>query len=156
MSYGKTQSDLHDIFNKGRTIDAELNRVVEEAVAKGSLSSKLFPAKERAAEKHVLRFLEQPAIKSFITGLRKTTKILKDLCAFPALREHPMALISLQEISVAFGGPLIFDRLSLQLESRERVALLGRNGVGKTTLMKVIAGHTGVDGARLSVSRGSK
>ncbi len=65
-----------------------------------------------------------------------------------------MALISLQEISVAFGGPLIFDRLSLQLESRERVALLGRNGVGKTTLMKVIAGHTGVDGGEVVRQQG--
>ena len=38
-----------------------------------------------------------------------------------------MALISLQEISLAFGGPLIFDHLSLHVEQGDRVALLGRN-----------------------------
>ena len=56
-----------------------------------------------------------------------------------------MALISLQEISLAFGGPLIFDKLTLHLEPGERVALLGRNGVGKTTLMKVLSGQLGID-----------
>ena len=56
-----------------------------------------------------------------------------------------MALISLQEISLKFSGPLIFDRLSLQLEPGERVAMLGRNGAGKTTLMKVMAGQLTVD-----------
>ncbi len=56
-----------------------------------------------------------------------------------------MALISLQEVSLKFSGPLIFDRLSLQLEPGERVAMLGRNGAGKTTLMKVMAGQLAVD-----------
>ncbi|MFA5260068.1 MAG: ATP-binding cassette domain-containing protein [Candidatus Omnitrophota bacterium] len=60
-----------------------------------------------------------------------------------------MALISLQEISLAFGGPLLFDKLSFQLESGERVALLGRNGTGKTTLMKMIAGEFGPDEGRI-------
>ncbi|PIW65065.1 MAG: ABC transporter ATP-binding protein, partial [Candidatus Omnitrophica bacterium CG12_big_fil_rev_8_21_14_0_65_50_5] len=65
-----------------------------------------------------------------------------------------MALISLQNIVVAFGGPRVFDELSLQLEPGERVALLGRNGTGKTTLMKVIAGELGVDGGRVIRQQG--
>ena len=49
-----------------------------------------------------------------------------------------MSLISLNDIKLSFGGPLIFDDLNLQIEQGERVALIGRNGVGKTSLMRVI------------------
>lgn len=65
-----------------------------------------------------------------------------------------MALISLQEISLKFGGPLIFDRLNLQLEPGERVALLGRNGAGKTTLMKVMAGELSPDDGSMTLQKG--
>ncbi len=65
-----------------------------------------------------------------------------------------MALCSLQEISLAFGGPPLFDKMNLQLEAGERVALLGRNGVGKTTLMKVIAGQLKVDSGEVVFQRG--
>ena len=67
-----------------------------------------------------------------------------------------MALISLQQISLAFGEPLIFDHMSLQLEKGERVALLGRNGVGKTTLMKVMAGQVKVDEGSVIYQKGIK
>lgn len=65
-----------------------------------------------------------------------------------------MALISLQEISLAFSGQRIFDRLTLQVESGERIALLGRNGAGKTTLMKVMAGSVEADEGTVSVQKG--
>jgi len=60
-----------------------------------------------------------------------------------------MGLISLQKGSLSFGGPLIFDDISFKLEGGERVALLGRNGVGKTTLMKVIAGEVELDDGKI-------
>jgi ATP-binding cassette subfamily F protein uup len=65
-----------------------------------------------------------------------------------------MALISLQDITLAYGGPPLFDQMNLQLEQGERVALLGRNGVGKTTLMKVMAGHLQPDSGKVVYQKG--
>ena len=65
-----------------------------------------------------------------------------------------MALISIQEAALRFSGPLIFDRLSLQLEPGERVAMLGRNGAGKTTLMKVMAGQLELDDGEVIFQKG--
>ena len=55
---------------------------------------------------------------------------------------------------MAFGGPLLLDRLSLQVEPGERIALLGRNGVGKTTLMKVMAGQVTIDEGQIVFQKG--
>jgi ATP-binding cassette subfamily F protein uup len=52
-----------------------------------------------------------------------------------------MALVSLLDVSLSFGGAPLLDRVNLQIERGERVCLVGRNGAGKSTLMKVIAGE---------------
>ena len=52
-----------------------------------------------------------------------------------------MALISLQDISIGFGGPRLLDDINLQIESGESIGLLGRNGMGKSTLLKLVAGE---------------
>lgn len=56
-----------------------------------------------------------------------------------------MALISMRDISLGFGGPLVLDGLSLQIERGERVCLVGRNGEGKSTLLSVISGEISPD-----------
>ena len=56
-----------------------------------------------------------------------------------------MALLSLLDVYVSFGGPPVLDHLNLQIEEGERVCLLGRNGAGKTTLMRIAAGETSPD-----------
>jgi ATP-binding cassette subfamily F protein uup len=56
-----------------------------------------------------------------------------------------MALLSLLDISLSFGGPAILNKVNLQVDPGERVCLVGRNGAGKTTLMRVIAGEAKPD-----------
>ena len=51
-----------------------------------------------------------------------------------------MALLSLCDVSISFGGPPLLERASLQIESGERICLLGRNSVGKSTLLKLLSG----------------
>ncbi len=67
-----------------------------------------------------------------------------------------MALISIQEVSLAMGGPLLFDEITLQVNAGQRIALLGRNGVGKTTLMKVMAGQMNIDRGEIGFQKGIK
>jgi ATP-binding cassette subfamily F protein uup len=50
-------------------------------------------------------------------------------------------VISLDRVSVAFGHLPLLDQVSLAIEDRERIAVLGRNGEGKSTLLKVLAGE---------------
>ena len=56
-----------------------------------------------------------------------------------------MSLITLQNISLSFGSPPLLDNLDLSIDQGERICLIGRNGEGKSTLMKLIAGELAAD-----------
>ncbi len=67
-----------------------------------------------------------------------------------------MALISLNDITVGFGGAPILDNVNMQIARGEKVCLLGRNGTGKTTLMKVIGGEIQPQGGYIAKQPGLK
>ena len=67
-----------------------------------------------------------------------------------------MALINLHQISLGFGGPLLLDLVNLHLERGERVCLIGRNGTGKSTLLKILNGEIQSDSGEISKSQGVK
>lgn len=66
-----------------------------------------------------------------------------------------MSLVSLHNIQCAFGGPLLLDNVSVHIEAGERVCLLGRNGEGKSTLLKIISGQIEPDAGSLAFARGT-
>ena len=71
----KITLDLHGIFNKGRTIETELNRVIREAVEKRIVLVELIPGKGSGQlKKSVLRFLQRPEIKTLYHRIEKDDK----------------------------------------------------------------------------------
>ena len=67
-----------------------------------------------------------------------------------------MALISLRSITLAFGGPPLFDGITLQIEPGDRLCLMGRNGSGKSTLLKLIGGELAPEGGEIQRQQGLK
>lgn len=65
-----------------------------------------------------------------------------------------MALISLRDIQLAFGGPSLLDGASLSIERGERVCIIGRNGEGKSTLLKLVNGSLTADSGEVSKING--
>jgi DNA-nicking Smr family endonuclease len=67
--------DLHEIFNKGLKIDAELNRVMSEAIEKRIALVEIIPGKGSGQlKKRVLRYLAQPDIKQLYHRIEKDDK----------------------------------------------------------------------------------
>jgi len=64
-----------------------------------------------------------------------------------------MGLISLKNVSVAFGGPPLLDGVDLDVSENSRIGIVGRNGSGKSTLLKLIGGRLTPDSGVVTVSR---
>ena len=66
---------MHNIYNKGRAIDEELNRVIEEAISKKISLVEIIPGKGSGQlKKKVLRFLDQKHIKKLYHRIEKDSK----------------------------------------------------------------------------------
>jgi ATP-binding cassette subfamily F protein uup len=65
-----------------------------------------------------------------------------------------MALVTLRDVRLAFRGPPVLDGANLTIDPGERVCLLGRNGTGKTTLLRLIHGQLEPDGGEIARQQG--
>lgn len=67
-----------------------------------------------------------------------------------------MALVSLKNIDVSFGGPLLLEDVDLSIDRGERVCAVGRNGTGKSTIMRLIMGEVKPDDGEIVYQQGVK
>ena len=52
-----------------------------------------------------------------------------------------MIILQGNKIERSFSGDVLFDNINIQVDERDRIALVGRNGAGKSTLLKILVGE---------------
>ncbi|MGD9688314.1 MAG: ABC-F family ATP-binding cassette domain-containing protein [Phycisphaerales bacterium] len=67
-----------------------------------------------------------------------------------------MPILAATNLKLAFGQRVILDGVSLSIEPGERVGVVGRNGSGKSSLLKILAGIQAADGGSVSLQRGAR
>lgn len=65
-------------------------------------------------------------------------------------------LLNVSSIYKAFGIDIILENVSFRLDRKEKIALVGRNGTGKTTLLKIITGQLAPDRGSVNLAQGAK
>ncbi len=65
-------------------------------------------------------------------------------------------MITVNDISVQFGGTSLFENVSFAINENDRIALMGKNGAGKSTLLKIIAGVSKPSTGNISVPKEAK
>src|SRR5437763_520538 len=67
-----------------------------------------------------------------------------------------MPLINLRRARLAFGHHPLLEEADFQVDARERVGLIGRNGTGKSSLLRVLAGETTLDSGDFQIATGAR
>ncbi|RDX35431.1 ATP-binding cassette domain-containing protein [Kangiella sp. HD9-110m-PIT-SAG06] len=67
-----------------------------------------------------------------------------------------MSLVTLQQVEVGYGGPALLNKVDFTIEPGERICIIGRNGVGKSTLLKVVNREIIPDDGSLRFQEGVK
>lgn len=65
-----------------------------------------------------------------------------------------MILLQVQQVARYFGADTLFENVSLDVSDNSRIALVGRNGVGKSTLLKMIIGNESPDAGQITKKKG--
>ncbi|WP_439560970.1 ABC-F family ATP-binding cassette domain-containing protein [Roseinatronobacter sp.] len=88
-----------------------------------------------------------------LTPITPPSEAARHVFTFPAPEELSPPILRLDGVAVGYGGPPVLRGLELRIDQDDRIALLGRNGEGKSTLSKLLAGKLDGNG---QVTRANK
>ena len=97
-------------------------------------------------------FKRAQSMEKRIERIRQTDKPKKDRKMSVRFGEREFRgdeVLSIKNLSKGFGGRTLFDHVNLEVAGGERIALLGDNGTGKSTLIKILMGEEEPDGGKL-------
>ncbi|MCF2903647.1 ATP-binding cassette domain-containing protein [Octadecabacter sp. CECT 8868] len=84
--------------------------------------------------------------------IRAPEDAARTVFTFPTPEELSPPIIATEGVSVGYDGTVILDKLDLRIDQDDRIALLGRNGEGKSTLSKLLSGRLEKMGGKFSSS----
>ncbi len=67
-----------------------------------------------------------------------------------------MAIINIERANLSFGKDLLLDNISLGIEKYEKIGLIGRNGTGKSSFLKAIAGKIALDSGNIYLTNNTR
>jgi ATP-binding cassette subfamily F protein 3 len=85
-----------------------------------------------------------------MTTITPPEEAARHVFSFPAPEQLSPPIVAMESASVGYDGPPVLRKLDLRLDQDDRIALLGRNGEGKSTLSKLIAGRLAPMGGRVT------
>ena len=120
---------------------AEIERLTETARKMHEHNTELLHKRAFSIEKRIerMRTVSRPAQRRKLDA------------RFAAADFHGDEVLSLRNLSMSYGQKRLFDGISLKIEGGERIALIGDNGVGKSTLLKLIMGEEYADAGRIRI-----
>ena len=148
----KLKKDIEELREASGRTAVWADRV--EASKKGTKNSGVRPDRGYIGHKsaklmkraNALRARQEKAIEEK-SALLKNSEESESLSLFPLVHRQ-QRILAIKEIEVIYGGRAVTGKLSFELERGQRIALEGRNGCGKSSILKLICGedidHSGV------------
>ncbi|MCG8485823.1 MAG: ABC-F type ribosomal protection protein [Clostridia bacterium] len=147
----KIAQDIHQLKNWSDKSHRESRKKAKQVVGK----KEYFRVKAKKKDKQVKSKLKRLE-KIELEGVKKPKAETKINFEFDGVEKKGKRMIEAINISKAYGEHVLFKNSSFYIQRGDRIGLFGRNGCGKSTLIKAVMGEESLDDGKMSISASAK